>query len=98
MYGKNSVKDAENVQCGSREGVIFNQTKICYGFINWRWLLANNESKTRLIDYLMDSWKEKGSRVTLGEVLLVVNSGEQYYLITKKRVNEIAELKYKRGG
>lgn len=54
--------------------------------------MSNNESKTRLIDYLMESSKEKDSRETLGEVLLVVSSCEQCYLTTKERVTEIAEL------
>ena len=56
-------------------------------------MLANSESKTKLIEYLVESWKEEDSRQLLGNTSLVVNSGEQCYLITKERVTEIAELR-----
>ena len=55
--------------------------------------MASSESKNRLIEYLVETWKETENRETLGEISLVVNSGENCYLITRERVTEIVELR-----
>ena len=92
-YMKHSIKDIEHVVRGSREGLKFNQIKASHRIRNWRRLLASSESKTKLIEYLVESWKEEDSRKLLGNTSLVANSGDQCYLITKERVTEIAELR-----
>lgn len=77
---------------GSIERVIYKQIKAGDNIKNLRRLLTKNENKTNLTDYVMESWKEK-HRETLGDVLLMISSREQCYLMTKERVTEIAQLR-----
>jgi hypothetical protein len=53
---------------------------------NWK-LLANTESKKKLIRFLAESWKEENVRKKkLGAVKLIVNNAENCSVITKDAV------------
>ena len=92
VYVKQSIKTAERVNRGSKEGIVFNCIKGGHHIKNWRRLLSSTETKTRLTEFLAENWKAEKNRDQLGSVTLIVTSGEKSFKITKAEVTEVQEL------
>ena len=69
--------------------MLFHDIKSGHRIKNWKRLLANTESKSRLTKFLAEIWKEEKVRHSLGEITLIVTVGEECFEITKDNVREI---------
>jgi hypothetical protein len=92
VYKDQSIKSAERILRGAKDGLLFHEIKAGHRIKNWKRLLANSESKNRLTIFLAESWKEESTRKMLGDTTLVVTSGEQCFQITRDSVEEVTEL------
>ena len=60
LYKEQSIKAAEWVNLGSKDGIVVNQIKLGHRIKNWKRLLATTESNNKIKRFLVDGWKEKG--------------------------------------
>lgn len=61
VYVEQSIKAAERMNCGSKEGIVFNCRKGGHHIKNWRSILTSTETKVRLMKFLAESWKTEKS-------------------------------------
>ena len=59
-------------------------------------VLARSVSR-RYIKFMAENWKELSQREKLGDVVLMVTSGERCFRLTKDDVTEITELRSMQG-
>ena len=62
VYTDHSNKNAERVNRGAKDSLLFRDTEPGHRIKNWKCLLANTESKNRLTRFLAESWKEEEVR------------------------------------
>ena len=55
--------------------------------------MASIETKAKLAKFMTENWKELRQREKLGDVILMVTSGERCLRLTKDDVTEITELR-----
>lgn len=75
VYKDASIKSAERCNRGSDNGVVFNEIRPGHTVRHWRRLLACADSKNKLIDYLVTSWKAHEKRSKLVNKVLYVTNG-----------------------
>ena len=66
-YREKSIKNAERSKRGSYQGVVFNVIMPAHTIKNWRRLLSCSASKTKLLNFLVETWKMTDTRKHLGE-------------------------------
>jgi len=59
-------------------------------------VLARSVSR-RYLKFMAENWKEVSQREKLGDVVLMVTSGERCFRLTKDDVTEITELRSMQG-
>ena len=91
-YREKSIKNAERSKRGSYQGVVFNVIMPAHTIKNWRRLLSCSASKTKLLNFLVETWKMADTRKHLGERLLYVTCEKKCIKITKDNVEEVEEL------
>lgn len=82
VYRNESIKSAERLSRGSKEGIVFNQIRPGHKIKNWRRLLSCSESKNNLTQFLAESWKEKKRRHKLSGKTMFVTCGSQCIRLT----------------
>jgi len=93
IYQVKSIKTAERAERGSKLGIVFRQIKPGHRIKNWKRILASIETKAKLAKFMTENWKELRQREKLGDVILMVTSGERCLRLTKDDVTEITELR-----
>ena len=89
IYKKHSIKSAERLRRGSKEGVLFLKIKSKHRVKNYKRLLSNIEIKNRLTKFLAQSWMEADNRTKLGNISLLVTIGEECFAITQHKVDQL---------
>ena len=92
VYTDHSIINAEKVNRGAIDGLLFHDMKQGHRIKNWKRLLANTGSKNRLTKFLVESWKEGKMRRILGDITLIVTLSDQCFEITKNDIRKVAEL------
>ena len=92
MYRDQSIKNAERINRGSTQGIVFSQIRPGHRIKNYKRLLASTASKVKLTKFLADSWKDEKKRELLGNTTLMVTSEELCFQITHDNVKEVEEL------
>jgi len=72
-----NLSTAERAERGSKLGIVFSQIKPGHRIKNWKQILASIETKAKLTKFMAENWKELCQREKLGDVILMVTSGER---------------------
>ena len=72
-----NLSTAERAEHGSKLGIVFSQIKPGHRIKNWKRILASIETKAKLTKFMAENWKELRQREKLGDVILMVTSGER---------------------
>ncbi|KAI4811883.1 hypothetical protein KUCAC02_014754 [Chaenocephalus aceratus] len=93
VYWKTSIKNAERCNRGATSGTQWKNIAPGHNIHQWRKFLSNPESKTSLVEFLVEQWKQPAKRERLQDKSLYVTCGEACYLITKDHWHEIQDLR-----
>lgn len=92
VYRDVSIKSAERTHRGSNEGVVFTNIMPGHTIRQWRCLLSCAQSKTNLVQYLVDDWKRTEFRGKLNGKDVFVTAGEKCFKLTAHTSEEVPEL------
>ena len=92
VYRDISIKTAERAKRVSDEGFQFNKIMPGHRIKCWSRLLTSSSTKTKLITYLSDDWKNPEKREKPGAKLVYVTCGEKCFRLSKDSVEEVDEL------
>ena len=83
VYWKTSIKNAERCNRGSASSTQWKNIAPGHTVVQWRKLLSNTESKTALITFIVDQWKQAENRLELKDKQLYATCGETCYCLSK---------------
>ena len=93
VYQETSIKAAERTLRGSESGLCFTNISSGHRIQQWRRLLSCGISKTKLISFIVDKWKEPHNRKKLHEKVLYVTCGDLCYRISLDEITEEDNLR-----
>ncbi|KAL2098309.1 hypothetical protein ACEWY4_007516 [Coilia grayii] len=93
VYRKTSIKNAERSRRGSGGSTQWKNIAPGHTVMQWRKLLSDAESKTSLIQFLVNQWKQEESRAKLQGKQLMTSCGETCYCLSEEAWDIVEELK-----
>ena len=92
VYQNISIKSAERAIRGDGSGIRFTSLAPGHKMKQWRAFLKMSDNKNKLIQFLVEQWKGKKTRATLGNKTLYVTCGQECFKLTKDVVEPVHEL------
>lgn len=91
-YREVSIKSLEREKRGTAEGIKFSEIKGGHKVVCWRKLLRNSDSKNKMINFFVESWKEEKFKTMIGQQEIFVTVGEICFRITSVGSETVPEL------
>ena len=92
VYKGNSIKTTECEVRGEATGLAHCSIVADLKIQQWRRLLRNSASKTALIKFLCQAWRNDPYQEKLGSKLLFIARGKQCFKVTKDGSDDVDEL------
>lgn len=92
VYLDESIKNAERVNRGLDNGILFSNIVAGNKVKQWRRLLSSPKSKSNLIKFLAQDWQKQSLRTKLHNKVMYVTCERKCFRVTKDTSSEVESL------